>query len=331
MEKKRETGIVKVTKDLAQIPLTAETIRAYLCADATDQEITLFLNQCAMFRLNPFKREIYLIKYSKKDPAAIVVGKEAYLKRAERSKKWDGMESGVTYDKAGNIVTGWAKIYRKDWRMPLFHSVLFAEYVEMKDEWINGERTGNRVPRKFWAEKPATMIEKVAVVQAIRTAFPDETGGMPYIEEEIHASKEGPTMQDIAAATGVKVEIVEKTPLKDVEDEFSNPEKYPVGATAQAAPDADVSIDGRITAGGYAIIKKKIDALKSRRDTTINDDLIFNTINDNLDKKGFLKIVELGDLTPDAGEYVSGMLDLWAAHLDKIRIEKEKKNGQKKG
>jgi phage recombination protein Bet len=177
-----EKSIVKVTESAA-IELTPKTIKAYINQYATDQEIALFLNQCAMFQLNPFKREIYLIKYSTKDPATFVVGYEVYLKRAERSDKWNGLESGTIVE--GENLKAWAKVYRKDWTAPLYHEVYLDEYIQYKDEWQDGAKTGKKVPTKFWASKPKTMLKKVAISQAFRMAFPDEFAGMPYTAEEM--------------------------------------------------------------------------------------------------------------------------------------------------
>jgi len=157
------------------LKVTAETIKKYICANATDQEIELFKNQCQMFQLSPFKREIYLIKYGSY-PADIVVGYEVYLKRAERSKNWDGMESGTKGSLRKKDLVAWAKVYRKDWKRPLYHEVEYDEYVKKKkDDTVT----------RFWAKMPKTMLKKVAVSQAFRLTFPDEMGGLPYIVEEI--------------------------------------------------------------------------------------------------------------------------------------------------
>ena len=51
-----------------------------------------------MFQLNPFMRQIYLIKYDPKDKATFVVAYEEYLKRADRTNKWAGMASGTIDD-----------------------------------------------------------------------------------------------------------------------------------------------------------------------------------------------------------------------------------------
>jgi len=173
-EKNEETkAIVKVGADL--IKVDAAAVKSYLCAGATKEEIVLFLNQCQMFQLNPFKREIYLIKYGT-SAAQIVVGYEVYVKRAERSKNWAGMESGIKGSLKKHDLCAWVKIFRNDWKMPLYHEVDYDEYVKTRKD---GTIT------KFWLKMPKTMLKKVAISQAFRLAFPDEMAGMPYIVEEI--------------------------------------------------------------------------------------------------------------------------------------------------
>jgi phage recombination protein Bet len=211
------TSIVKATESAA-IALTPETVTRYVNPLATGQEVALFLNQCAMFGLNPFKREIYLIKYSQKDPATFVVGYETYIKRAERTGKWAGMESGTEDGKDGMPIKAWAKVYRKDWERPLCHEVFWTEYAQYKDEWANNQKTGNRILTKFWKEKPRTMLKKVAIEQAMRMAFPDEFAGMPYAAEEMPIEHERlPVAEVVVPPT---YEASKSKPLPHVHDEF---------------------------------------------------------------------------------------------------------------
>jgi phage recombination protein Bet len=187
----KQDALAKATEATA-IELTPKTVKAYINQYATEQEVALFLNQCVMFGLNPFKREIYLIKYSANQPATFVVGYEVYLKRAERSDKWNGLESGTTGE--GKDMKAWAKVYRKDWTAPLYHEVYLDEYIQ---------KTKEGQPTRFWHEKPRTMLKKVAISQAFRMAFPDEFAGMPYTAEEM------PVDHAKLPATEVKAEVVD--------------------------------------------------------------------------------------------------------------------------
>lgn len=178
MENKQKNELAKLEAGL--IKVDASAIKMYLCPTATKEEIILFLNQCKMFKLNPFKREIYLIKYGSY-PADAVVGYQVYLKRAERSRQWDGMESGTKGSLKKKDLIAWVKVYRKDWKRPLYHEVEFEEYAKRTKA---GELT------KFWSKMPKTMIKKVAISQGFRLTFPDEMGDLPYIVEEIDHVRE---------------------------------------------------------------------------------------------------------------------------------------------
>jgi phage recombination protein Bet len=228
-EKKNDAGsqpgtnaIAKVAED-SLLAINEQTVTAFLNDKLTKPEMALFLNLCAMFQLNPFKREVYPIKYKAGDPAAFVIGYETYLKRAERTKNWAGLETGTEGLAGGFPTKAWARVFRKDWAdRSLYHEVYYAEYVQTKAEYVNGQPTGKRVPNKMWAEKPITMLKKVAIAQAMRMAFPDEMAGLPYIEEELHIAEPGSIE---AKATELKeraaYEASKREPLKDVQDEFT--------------------------------------------------------------------------------------------------------------
>lgn len=72
--------------------------------------------------------------------------------------------------------------------------------------------------QSLWNEKPSTMIRKVALVQALREAFPAQLGAM-YTPEE--ASVEDISYEEVKAS--VKKEIVEKSGKKEMT--MSLPEK----------------------------------------------------------------------------------------------------------
>ena len=76
----------------------------------TNDEQETFLELCSAFSLNPFKREIYAVKY--KDKMSLITGYEVYLKRAERSGRLDGWEvMKLDCSCGGRIVTDYTKPY----------------------------------------------------------------------------------------------------------------------------------------------------------------------------------------------------------------------------
>lgn len=185
----------------AKVELTPEVVRDYLVSGnkerVTMQEIVMFMNLCKYSGLNPWQKEAYCIKYGN-EPATMVVGKEAFMKRAESHAAYDGYQAGIiVYDQESEkitrrpgsfrlhgeeIVGGYAEVWRKDKQHSFVSEVSFEEYAgRKKDGSLNAQ----------WAKKPATMIRKVALVQALREAFPTTFGGMYSAEESGFVEVEG--------------------------------------------------------------------------------------------------------------------------------------------
>lgn len=178
--------------DGQQIKLTPKIVQDYIVgtsAQITMPEFKMFTELCKVRGLNPFLREAYCIKYSNKTPATIVVGKDATLKRAVLNPKYNGMKSGIIVTNENGeekkrtgtfkllnetLVGGWAEVFRKDWENSIEASVSLEEVIQRKSD---GE------PNSNWTKQPATMIEKVAKVRALREAFVEDLGGMYEAEE----------------------------------------------------------------------------------------------------------------------------------------------------
>lgn len=169
----------------SEIVLTADTIRNLISdnPDITDKECVTFAALCKSHKIDPFIKEAYLVKYGSK-PAQMIVGKDYWLKQAGNHDQFDGLEAGVTViNREGEIIRregslvggsterligGWARVYRKDRRMPSYAEVAFSEYSTGRSMWKPADQGG----------KPATMIRKVAEVQALREAFPETFSGL---------------------------------------------------------------------------------------------------------------------------------------------------------
>jgi phage recombination protein Bet len=199
----KELAEVEFETMTGHVKLTPEIIRSYLVSgddDAankvSDQEVMMFLTLCKYRQLNPFLREAYLIKFGN-SPASIVVSKDLFTKRAAASQKCDGWQAGVIVLAADNqlieregtlvikeigekLVGGWASVIRNDWKHPMIVQVSLDEYVRHKK---SGEVFEN------WRKMPATMIRKVALVQALREGLPEEFGGM-YVAEELDVDQD---------------------------------------------------------------------------------------------------------------------------------------------
>lgn len=173
------------TAEGKEITLTSEDIRDLISDNpkVTDRECVLFASMCKNYGIDPFIKEAYLVKY-KDNPAQMIVGKDYWMKQAGKHQQYDGMESGVTVAKGDGslerregtlvgqrsekLVGGWARVFRKDRTHPSFCEVSLAEYSTGRSMWKEADQGG----------KPATMIAKVAEVQALRKAFPETFSGL---------------------------------------------------------------------------------------------------------------------------------------------------------
>jgi phage recombination protein Bet len=170
--------IVKYQWQDKEISLSSNEIRNLISTDpnVTDKEILLFMQLCKYQNLNPFVREAYLIKYGSY-PASMVVGKEVFTKRAEMNPDFDGYEISDNYKSKMDLndfeVT--CQIYRKNLSHPISVTVSYPEYV-------GTDAKGN--VNRMWNGKPRTMLRKVALMQALREAFPTALGGL-YEENEL--------------------------------------------------------------------------------------------------------------------------------------------------
>lgn len=208
-----------------EVTLTPSVVRNYLVSGdkerVTMQEVAMFINLCKFSGLNPWLKEAYCIKYGN-EPATMVVSKEAFLKRGENNPAYDGIDSGIIvfneetgeiehrtgtfYIPGEKIVGGWAEVFRKDRSHSTRIEVGFDEYAaRKKDGSLNSQ----------WSKKPATMIRKVAQVQALREAFPGNLAGL-YTAEEQGQEEPVAFVADIPAEPVQEPEVLPETAEPDV-------------------------------------------------------------------------------------------------------------------
>ena len=217
-QEKKELAVV-FEVDGNEIKLSPKIVQDYIVgtdAPITMQEFKFFTELCKVRGLNPFLKEVYCIKFGNQ-PAQIVVGKDAVLKRAIRNPEYNGMESGVIVENIAtgeiterrgtfylkskeNLVGGWAIVYRKNWEHPTYCSVAFDEVAQKTK---SGDLNSN------WSGKGATMVEKVAKVRALRETFIEDLGGM-YEAEEM-----GVELPNDNAVTNDRTVIVQGEPTGD--------------------------------------------------------------------------------------------------------------------
>ena len=209
------TGIVKYESPQGEVQLSLETVKKYLARGdqaLTDSEAMMFIKLCQYQKLNPFTNEAYAIKFSGK--FQIITGYDTFKRRADAHPHYYGRKSGITVMRGNDVVQkegtcvyptetllgGWCRVYRKRGESEIeevFREVSMAEYSK-------GQST--------WKAMPATMINKVAVSQALRDAFPLEYAGL-YSDAELSPEPVDvkiPANGTVSAESEVVLHIVSK-------------------------------------------------------------------------------------------------------------------------
>ena len=156
--------------------------------NATDSDMQYCIAVAKSFNLNPILKQIFFVErkakingewHSKIEPLA---GRDSFLTLAHRSGKFAGIKSDCFLKNKPVFINGeWqnkkelvaiAQVYKKGHETPFEAEVRYDEYVQ---------RTSDGRINKFWAEKPETMLKKVAESQALRKAF--DISGLYSIDE----------------------------------------------------------------------------------------------------------------------------------------------------
>jgi len=169
------TALVKLDFDKEQMAVIESQ---FFPQGATRAEQQYCFSVARELGLNPITREIFFVSrrqkvgdkwVSKVEP---MVGRDGFLSIAHRTNKLAGIETTTGIREVPQFESGQWKlkpqlvaectVWRKDSSKPFTAQVAYNEYCQKTAE---GQLT------RFWAEKPETMLKKVAESQALRKAF----------------------------------------------------------------------------------------------------------------------------------------------------------------
>lgn len=230
-----------------KIKLTVQLVRD-LCCNPTaqgklcdDRQAVKFMMMCQAQHLNPFAGDAYLIGYDGRNGAefSMITAHQALLKRAEASKEFDGMESGVLLrdkesgellspegdfydDQILELVGGWARVHHKGHKIPTTRRSALKTYLKPYGLWKD--------PKNH-----ALMIVKCAEADALRSTFPTLMGGLYTQAETIDLEPEPQAQRRARLVATVEQVAPPIEPQPGFESETQT-EKAPSKSRVQAAP-----------------------------------------------------------------------------------------------
>lgn len=183
------TTPANTTKSILEwTPEQVQLLKDTVARGATDDEFKLFLYVCSRSGLDPFLRQIHMVKRwdstLKREVATIQTGIDGYRVIAERSGSYAGVDAPKFTFEPGNPypVSATVTVYRMigGQRVGFTASAFFDEYKQTTRE---GRLT------RFWEKMPKSQLAKCAEALALRKAFPNDLSGL-YTNEEMEQASE---------------------------------------------------------------------------------------------------------------------------------------------
>jgi phage recombination protein Bet len=200
--------------------------------EASPAQLGIFFHYCKASGLDPFGRQIYMIKRKSRGEIrwTIQTGIDGYRliarRAADRAGQSIAYEDFVWYDTEGGEHTVWLRdeppaacrvvLWRGDSRFPaVAHWREYAPKVwdyEAQEYKLGG----------LWPQMPASQLSKVAEALALRRACPADLSGL-HVDEELHAADASESRERVQVAAAQ---------LRDGKAEPPNESQHKDGASA---------------------------------------------------------------------------------------------------
>ena len=174
---------IQYAVDGSEVNLSVAYAIRKFCPRANSVEAYAFIEFCRYHQLNPFVNDAYLVKYQDNQAAQIVIGYHVWMQRAQLDPNYLGFKAGVVLVIDDEVKYRDGTIYRPD------RETLIGGWCEINIEGRDSYRAEVNLHeynrnQSLWKSHPATMIQKVAIGQCHRFAYPSLFAGM-YEQSEV--------------------------------------------------------------------------------------------------------------------------------------------------
>jgi len=170
-------------------------LKRTICQGATNEELSMFIQNCKRYGLDPFTGQIHAVKRwdsnAGREVMSVQVGIDGFRLIADRTGKWRGTRGPFWCDQSGEWTDVWLKdkhpaaakvgVLRSDFDEPRWGIARWDAYVATK-------KGGD--PQFMWRKMPAHMLAKCAEALALRSAFPNDLSGL-YTDAEMDQAGDG--------------------------------------------------------------------------------------------------------------------------------------------
>jgi len=199
-----------------------DLIRRTVASDCNGTEFDLYLEVARRVGLDPFRKQIYAVIYSKDNPdkrkMSIITGIDGYRAIAARNKDYRPDENAPTFEYDANLkselnpaeivsatVRCWKLAPDGQWH-PVAGIAFWDEFVPLTEQWAFDREQNRRAPtgvyelskNSNWYKMPRVMIAKAAEAIALRKGWPEDLSGI-YTEDEMART----TAQDMTASEAI--------------------------------------------------------------------------------------------------------------------------------
>lgn len=219
-----------------------ETVKGTVAKNATDEELYMFLSLASKYGLDPWKKELWFIKYGSKEPQ-IFTSRDGFVKIAKQDPDLKQIQSNAVFEnddfeveqsftKNGFVITGFKHKYGAKDRGKVLGAYCIIEYFTKKPLMVYVDYDEYKSSTTTWKSHPSAMIKKVAEKEACRLSagisglhIPEEMGSEYDVDATEDDFRKAKTRQlKMAQSTTEEQSVIDEEDVEIIDVEIEDKE-----------------------------------------------------------------------------------------------------------